>query len=51
MTSVLSLIGFRVVAMGSSEVLLSRLVDASHLSVKNQLRGMGRRQVAVHMTS
>jgi len=40
-TCVLTLIGLRVVAWGSSEVLLSGLVDASHLSAKNQFRGMG----------
>ena len=33
MTCVLTLIGLRVVAIGSSEVLLSGLVDTSHLSV------------------
>ena len=36
MTCVLTLIGLRVVAIGSSEVLLSGLVDTSHLSVKYQ---------------
>ena len=41
MTCVLTLIGLRVVAWGSSEVLLSGLLDASHLSAKNQFRGMG----------
>ena len=35
-TCVLTLIGLRVVAIGSSEVLLSGLVDTSHLSVKYQ---------------
>ena len=40
-TCVLTLIGLRVVAWGSSEVLLSGLLDASHLSAKNQFRGMG----------
>ena len=35
-TCVLTLIGLRVVAIGSSEVLLSGLVDTSHLSAKYQ---------------
>ena len=50
-TCVLTLIGLRVVAWGSSEVLLSGLVDASHLSAKNQFRGMGLKSGRVHMTS
>ena len=51
-TCVLTLIGLRVVAIGSLEVLLSGLVDTSHLSVKkSQFRGMGLKSGRVHMPS
>ena len=40
-TRAIDLIGLRVVALGSSEVLSSDLVGASHLSVKSQSRSLG----------
>ena len=41
-TSAVDLTGLRVVALGSSEVLLSDTVDASHLLLKSQFRSDGR---------
>ena len=40
-TRAIDLIGLRVVALGSSEILSSDLVGASHLSVKSQSRSLG----------